>query len=131
MRQSFFGQLVRYAIVGALGTAFDFLLLWLLLRTSLPVPAAVTVAYGVATLGQFFLNRSWTFEAFERPVESQLATYILVTIVNWLLALVFVEIGTGALGIGPIAAKALSIPPSALVGFLGNRHITFRRSRNK
>lgn len=123
-------QFVRYAIIGAFGTALDFALLWMFLRIRSPIALAVTAAYALATLAQFFLNRSWTFQAYERPAAYQLPVYILVTFVNWLVALVFVEVGTRTFDLSPMIAKALSIPPSALVGFLGNRHLTFRRRPN-
>jgi putative flippase GtrA len=118
-------QLATYAAVGAIGTALDFGLLWALLHVRVWTPLAVTVAYTLATALQFFLNRHWSFRAFDRPAVVQAPAYAAVTVVNWLVALLFVEAGTTAFHLAPLAAKALSIPPSALVGFVGTRHVAF------
>jgi putative flippase GtrA len=118
-------QFTAYVAVGVIGTAIDFGLFWVLLRLHVPPPAAVTLAYGLATALQFFLNRHWTFRAFDRAAVVQAGTYLAVTLVNWIVALVFVEAGTYVFHLTPLVAKALSIPPSAVVGFLGNRYLTF------
>ncbi len=118
-------QFTTYAAVGVIGTLIDLSLFWALLRLHVPTPAAVTLAYGLATALQFYLNRHWTFRAFDRAAVVQAGTYLVVTLVNWLVALLFVEAGTHVFHLTPLVAKALSIPPSAVVGFLGNRYLTF------
>lgn len=109
----------------------DVALLWLLLRAGVWTPAAVTVAYVAATAAQFFANRHYTFRAADRPAALQGVAYALVCVANWLVALGCVEAAGAWFALSPMAAKALSIPPSAAVSFLGNRYFTFASSSSR
>jgi putative flippase GtrA len=121
------GQFGRFTLVGVLGTALDFALLWLLLRLRVWLPLAVSAAYVTATAAQFVANRHYTFASFDRTALAQGRTYAVVCALNWLVAVAVVQAGTAFFGLPPLVAKACSIPPSAAVGFFGNRHLTFGR----
>jgi putative flippase GtrA len=118
-------QFVAYGVVGVAGTLLDVGLFWILVRAGLWTPAAVTLAFFTATAVQFFFNRHWSFRAFHRPASVQASEYAIITLVNWLLALAIVEMGVAWLHLSPLLAKALSIPPTAIAGFVGNRYLTF------
>jgi putative flippase GtrA len=118
-------QFVAYGIVGVAGTLVDVGVFWLLLRAGVWTPAAVTIAFFTATAMQFFFNRRWSFRAFHRPASVQAPEYAIITFINWLLAVAIVEIGVSKLHLSPLEAKVLSIPPTAIAGFVGNRYITF------
>lgn len=120
-------QFARFAVVGVLGTALDFALLWALLRGGLWTPLAVSIAYVAATAAQFVANRQYSFRAFDRPAADQVRTYAVVSTINWAVAVAFVQLGTAVFALPPLVAKAFSIPPSVAVGFFGNRHLTFGR----
>jgi putative flippase GtrA len=122
-------QFTLYAIVGVIGTLVDLALFWVLVRAGVSAAISVTVAYFVATAAQFFLNRQYSFQAFDRAVLHQMGLYAGVTIASWLVALVVVEAGISFFHLAPLAAKVLSIPPTAIVGFLGNRYLTFAAAR--
>lgn len=118
-------QFAAYAVVGVAGTLLDVGLFATFLRLGLRTPVAVTLAFFLATALQFFLNRQWSFRAFHRAAIVQAPVYAIVTIVNWLIALAIVEIGVATFHLDPLVAKAVSIPPTAIAGFLGNRYLTF------
>ncbi|MGA8535560.1 MAG: GtrA family protein [Candidatus Tumulicola sp.] len=118
-------QLTAYAVVGVIGTVLDVALFWVLVRLGVWIPLAVTLAFFGATAAQFVLNRHWSFRASHRPAIVQVPIYAIVTFVNLLLTLALVEAGIGLLHLSPIAAKVFSIPPTALVGFVANRYLTF------
>lgn len=120
VRQVFF-----YGTVGVIGTSIDVGLLWVFLWLKLTPVVAVTLAYFTATAVQFFLNRHWSFRAFDRAAIHQFRAYVVVVLANWFVAVAFVEGGIHLFGLPPLVAKALSIPPSFAVGFLGNRYLTF------
>jgi putative flippase GtrA len=121
------GQFGRFAVVGVLGTALDFALLWALLRLGIWQPLAVSAAYLAATAAQFVANRVYSFRAFDRAPVDQARTYAVVSAINWGVAVACVQLGTAAFGMPPLMAKAFSIPPSVAVSFFGNRHLTFGR----
>lgn len=118
-------QFLAYGTVGAVGTLLDVALFWLLVHACAPTAAAVTLAFFAATAAQFFANRQWSFRAFHRAASVQAPEYVFITLVNWLLALAIVEFATLRLHFSPLEAKALSIPPTAILGFLANRYFTF------
>ena len=129
--REFMRQIVAYGIVGVFGTLLDVGLFSALVRLGAWVPLAVTLAFFGATAAQFVLNRQWSFRAFHRPAIAQAPVYAIVTFVNWLLALVLVEAGIQALHLSPIGAKAFSILPTALLGFVANRYLTFGKPKNR
>ena len=85
----------------------------------------MTVAFGTATAVQFFLNRKYSFAAFDRYVLHQMGTYFAVSVVQWLMAVSIVQVGVTFLHMAPLLAKAISVPPTAIAGFLANRTLTF------
>ena len=118
-------QFSAYAVVGVVGTLLDVGLFATFLRLGLSTWVAVTLAFFLATAMQFFFNRQWSFRAFHRPAIVQAPVYVILTIVNWLVALAIVEIGVATFHLDPLVAKAASIPPTAIAGFVGNRYLTF------
>jgi putative flippase GtrA len=120
-------QVAFYVAVGVIGTAVDFAFFWLLLRLHAQPAVAVTVAFAIATALQFFLNRHWSFRAFHRSALRQAGAYGVVVVASWLVNLTFVEAGIGVFHLTPLFAKALAIAPSAVLGFVGNRYLTFGR----
>lgn len=118
-------QFTAYAIVGLGGTLLDLFLFWCLVKLAVWTSVAVTAAFFIATAAQFVANRNWSFRALHRPALAQAPVYAIVTFVNWLLALAIVETGVARFHLTPLAAKALSIPPVALAGFIANRYLTF------
>ena len=118
-------QFTAYAIVGLAGTVLDLSLFACFVKLGVWTPLAVTAAFFVATAAQFVANRNWSFRALHRPAIAQAPVYAIVTFVNWLLAVAIVEAGVARLHLAPLIAKALSIPPTALLGFIANRYLTF------
>jgi len=111
--------------VGVFGTLLDVASFWAFIRLGWSPWLAVTAAYALATAAQFYLNRRYCFQAFDRYVLHQLGTYSLVTFAQWLLTVAIVELGIRAFRFDPLLAKIISIPPGAIAGFVGNRYLTF------
>jgi putative flippase GtrA len=100
-------SLVRFGLFGALGLAFDVCLLWLLLTvTALSQALAVTIAFAVTYLLNFFLNRRFAFAA-EGRVGFQLIRFAPQVEVDYLLTLTAVETLVG-LGVALIMARILA-----------------------
>ena len=71
-------DLVGFALLGAFTFTVDLALLWLLrAHTALPIPVAVTSAYGVAFGLNFALNRTLNFRS-HAPVGRQALRYAVV-----------------------------------------------------
>jgi putative flippase GtrA len=117
---------VRFALFGVLGLAFDASLLWLLVTfTPCAQALAVTLAFAVTYLLNFFLNRRFSFAA-EGAVGAQLARFVPQVGLDYLLTLTVVETLTGC-AVTLLLARVLAGGTNAAVNYTMYRWWTFRR----
>lgn len=123
------GQLIRFSLVGVLNTALDFGIFTLLTQIAWfaqnPVAAHV-ISYACGVVCSLILNKLWTFRYQGKLTGKQLAAFLLVN-----LAALGVSSGAIALveslwALHPLLAKAISLPFSMGVNFLGNKLLVFR-----
>ncbi|MCW3068198.1 MAG: GtrA family protein [Solirubrobacterales bacterium] len=120
-------QLVRFGIVGGVGFAVNLAVYALCVHAiGLDYHVAAVVAWLVAVINNFMLNRHWTFDAREGVVHFQALRFLIVSlgalVVSLLLLTLFVE---GA-GLPKVAAQALAVAASMPLNFLGNKLWSFR-----
>lgn len=70
----------RFAVVGVVNTAIDFVLFGLLAMLGWPLLLANFVSTSAGMMFSFFVNRSWTFGS-TRSIRSTLGPFVLVTAV--------------------------------------------------
>ncbi len=100
---------MRYIAVGGTTFIIDFGILFFLhgiLKLNLAV--STSVAYWIAIIYNFILNRYWTFDIHEKTnLKNHITTYVLLLIINYLFTVTFVSIvGTH---INYIAAKVFAV----------------------
>jgi len=80
-------RFIRFAIVGSLGAAVDFVVYNILIsRFSSSVIFAGTISFLTAVLNNFFLNRTWTYQdSRSKQVPRQLGEFFIVSLVGLLL----------------------------------------------
>ena len=107
-----YATFLRYAVVGALGTAVDMGTLALLTefsgidpQTSSLFPAFVTCAFVAAVINNYILNRLWTFKSQDKNVAAQFFRFLLVSIGGFLLTLLLMWVMVSGLKIWYILAK--------------------------
>src|SRR5271165_3847654 len=87
---------------------------------------ANVIAWLIAVMNNFVLNRHWTFDARGGRARSQAIRFLVVSLVaegvSLLLLTVFVE---GA-GIDKVAAQAVAVAASMPLNFIGNKLWSFR-----
>jgi dolichol-phosphate mannosyltransferase len=87
---------------------------------------SAAIAWLVAVLNNFVLNRHWTFDARGERAHMQAARFVLVSLVAFgcsqLLLTLFVETA----GVAKIPAQALAVAASTPLNFLGNKLWSFR-----
>jgi putative flippase GtrA len=120
-------QLVRFAIVGGVGFVINILVYAVLVHgVGLDYHVASVLAWLVAVLNNFVLNRHWTFDASDGRAHFQAMRFFVVSLValgaNQLLLTLFVE----SAGIEKVAAQALAVLGSMPLNFLGNKLWSFR-----
>ncbi|MGR4065637.1 MAG: GtrA family protein [Vulcanimicrobiaceae bacterium] len=120
-------QLLRYCTIGGLVFCVDVGLYTLLLRTALPLWAAVTIAYCVAVCIHFALNKYWNFRKHDRPIQDQASTHVVVVGFCLLTTIAIVGSLVTYFGVNPVVAKIVAVAVNVPIGFLGVRYLTFGR----
>jgi putative flippase GtrA len=82
-----FGQLVRFGLVGGVNTAIDLLtfngLLWLFPTSNLLVSLLFnTLAYSVGAINSFLLNKYWTFQRRQRITAREVSRFVITTLLG-------------------------------------------------
>lgn len=122
------GQAVRFSAVGIVNTLLDFAIFSLL--TLIPLFAenyvyAQVISYSCGVVCSLILNKMWTFKQRAPMTAKQIGFFLLVN-------LAALGVSSGMLylyqlwGWHPWLAKALSIPFSFGVNFVGNKLFVFR-----
>jgi dolichol-phosphate mannosyltransferase len=121
-------QLFKFGLVGSSGFAVNFAVYAVCLKGfGLHYLASACVAFTVAVVNNFLLNRQWTFreERDSRHAAEQGFRFLLVSacalIPNLLILHLFVSAGQGK-----IAGQVLAVIIVTPISFLGNKLWTFR-----
>lgn len=123
---------LQFLVVGASGTVINLMVLFLLLRASLPEAGALAGGIGVSLVTNFLLNRRFTFSyARDRNPWAQFAGFVGASAfgmaVNYGVAL---YLTTSVLPQQPSSvylAALTGIACGMLFNFLGNRYVVFRK----
>lgn len=87
---------------------------------------AVSIAYGLAVTFHFFSNRHITFRPAKDRLLSQMARYVVVAAINYLLTLFIVYVVVGLLHSNPYIGAAVSLIATIAFGYVGSRLWVFR-----
>jgi len=120
-------QLVRFGLVGGVGFVVNVAVYALFVHSvGVDYHVANVVAWLVAVMNNFLLNRHWTFDARGGRAHSQairfFAVSLLAEVFSLLLLTLFVEVG----GVAKVPAQALAVLGSMPLNFLGNKLWSFR-----
>lgn len=123
-------QLGKFCVVGGSGYVIN-IGVFALLAVGLDVNhlLAATVAFLVAVLNNFWLNRHWTFAARDGHAGFQAARFFMVSALAFLFSLGMLELLVSGAGVPKVAAQAISIAAATPLNFLGNKMWSFGRGR--
>jgi putative flippase GtrA len=120
-------QLVRFGLVGGLGFAVNLAVYALCVHViAIDYHVAAVVAWLVAVLNNFVLNRHWTFDAGDGRVHFQAMRFLVVSLVAFGFSLLLLTVFVEAAGIAKVPAQALAVATSMPLNFLGNKLWSFR-----
>src|SRR5712692_7958248 len=130
-RKRWFGQVLRFGLVGGLNTLVDLLILNFLLllfpTNSIPIILAYSaLAYSLGAVNSFLLNKYWTFGYRKRTTGREVVRFIVTTlcgigwscIILWLASRVLHPFLVNTT-IWANASKVLAISGTALISYLG------------
>ena len=121
-------QLIRFAIVGGTGFVLNLGIYALCVHVlGIPYQIAAVLAWLIAVLNNFVLNRHWTFGASAGRIHFQAIRFFVVSLlafvfVNLVLLTLLVEVG----GVAKVPAQALAVAAATPLNFLGNKLWSFR-----
>jgi putative flippase GtrA len=116
-----------FALINGLTFGVDLLLLsGLHAGLRMPIPFAVTVAYGCAFTLSYFLNRTMNF-ASHAPVGPQFAVYLIAVLANYLAFILGLSSALTALGVDFRLSRILAGCCEAVFMYSAMRWAVFRR----
>lgn len=120
-------QLVRFAIVGGTGFVLNLGVYALCVHAlSVPYQAAAVLAWLVAVLNNFVLNRHWTFDASAGQIHFQAIRFFVVSLLAFAFGLVLLTLLVEYGGVAKVPAQALAVAASMPLNFLGNKLWSFQ-----
>jgi putative flippase GtrA len=123
-------QLAKFCLVGGTGYALN-IAVFALLAVVFDVHhiVAATVAFLVAVMNNFWLNRHWTFGARDGHAGFQAVRFFAVSAAAFLFSLGMLELLISGFGVPKVAAQAISIAAAMPLNFLGNKMWSFGQGR--
>ena len=118
-------QLVRFLVVGASGYVVNLAIFSVALLAGLHYIPAAIVAFIVAWVNNFLLNRYWTFRAGGDAMMGQGARYLLVSLVALGANLAILQLLIDA-GLGETLSQAVAIALVTPLSYLLSRRWSFR-----
>jgi dolichol-phosphate mannosyltransferase len=123
-------QLVRFGLVGAVGFIVNLVVYSLFVHSvGVDYRVAAVVAWLVAVLNNFVLNRHWTFDARGGQVHFQALRFVVVSLVAFGFSLLLLTLLVESGGMGKLPAQAIAVAASTPLNFLGNKLWSFRASK--
>jgi putative flippase GtrA len=120
-------QLVRFGLVGGVGFIVNVAVYALFVHSvGLDYRAASVVAWLVAVVNNFVLNRHWTFDAGDGRAHFQAIRFLVVSLAAEAFSLLLLTLFVENAGIAKIPAQALAVAASMPLNFLGNKLWSFR-----
>jgi putative flippase GtrA len=120
-------QLVRFGLVGGIGFAVNLAVYAFCVHVlGLDYHVAAVVAWLVAVMNNFILNRHWTFDAGDGRVHFQAMRFLVVSLVAFGFSLLLLTLFVEVAGLAKVPAQALAVAASMPLNFLGNKLWSFR-----
>lgn len=118
-------QFVKFALVGGFATMLHYAILVVLVEgLRWPPVAATSVGFVVSALGNYLLNRRFTFRSRRRHVEAALR-FVIVAVVGFCVNASVVWLAFNAVGLHYLVAQVVATLATLGWNFVGNRHWTF------
>lgn len=120
-------QLVRFAFVGGIGFVVNLAVYALLVHAfGLDYRIASVLAWLVAVINNFVINRHWTFDARAGRIHFQAVRFLLVSLAAEGVSLLILTVLVQSAGLAKVPAQAIAVIAAMPLNFLGNKLWSFR-----
>lgn len=118
---------IRYTLVAIIGLVCDMTTLFLLVEyVEFPVLLATALAFMVAVIVNFNLHKRWTFHDHSNNLKRQFTSFFVISMVNFVLTLVFMYIFVDIVSLWYILAKLITATLVLIFSYIMNRLWTFK-----
>lgn len=122
-----FVALTKFGAVGAITAAIYFAVMWVANSLiGLHYLVSITLAYITSTTFHFLANRHFTFGAHDESHKNQLARYLVMWCVNYVITIVIVRICVKDFELSPYLGVCASVVVTVMTGYLFSRFWVFR-----
>ncbi|MBB6632687.1 GtrA family protein [Cohnella thailandensis] len=122
-------QLAKFATVGVMNTAVDFVVFTALVYGLGAASAlAQTISYLCGFLNSYVMNRNWTFRSEKRASAGEVVRFAVVNAVSFGVSMAILLGLEKGLGWSPLAGKIVSVIGSLAVNYVGSKLWVFRES---
>ncbi len=120
-------QLIRFAMVGGVGFVLNLAIFAVCVHAlGIDYRVAYAVAWLIAVINNFVLNRHWTFDAAGGQIHFQAIRFFVVSLLAAGVGLVLLTLLVEQGGLAKVPAEALAVAASTPLNFLGNKLWSFR-----
>lgn len=117
---------LKYTVVGSVGTIIDVVAFHFFYKIiELNLNFSTSIAFTLAVINNFILNKIWTFENKDRNIRKLFIKFLLVSLVGLLFSNIFMVIFVNIFFIWHILAKLLTSGIVLIWNFLANKYWTF------
>ena len=119
-------QLVRFGIVGSAGFVVNIAVYALCVHAlAIDYHVAAVIAWTVAVINNFVLNRHWTFDAGDGRASFQAPRFFFVSLIALGASLLMLMLLVEIVGLQKVPAQAIAVAASMPLNFLGNKLWSF------
>jgi putative flippase GtrA len=120
-------QLVQFGVVGGIGFVVNIAVYALCVHgLGIDYHLSAAVAWLIAVLNNFVLNRHWTFDAGDGRAHHQAARFLIVSLIAFGFSQLVLTLLVEDAAVAKVPAQALAVMASMPLNFLGNKLWSFR-----
>jgi putative flippase GtrA len=125
-------QLIRFGLVGGTGFVVNVGVYALCVHVmAIDYRIAFVLAWMVAVMNNFLLNRHWTFQAAEGSMRFQALRFFVVSALAALFGFLLLTLFVEDFGLAKVPAEAIAVAASTPLNFLGNKLWSFRNAAGR
>jgi len=127
LARTHFLSAIKFGLVGVITAAIYFFVMWFANSIlNFRYIFSVSAAYFVSTLFHYLANRYFTFSAQTGQHRRQLARYVVLWIINYIITIIVVSICVEHLGLSAYLGVCAAVVVTVFVGYFLSRYWVFK-----
>ncbi|PZE20808.1 GtrA family protein [Paenibacillus xerothermodurans] len=120
-------RMLKYGIVGVLGTAIHFIsLIWFVELCYLDPVLSSALGFGIVVIVSYYLNKTWTFQSNNRVVN-EFVKYLVTSCIGLLLNVLIMHVSISIFNLGYLLSQLIVTMVIPITNFVLNNAWTFKK----